>query len=120
MKILLTIFCVLMVLFGGGCAIVLVGGAGIGNALSAAPFALLPGGVAALNIAVLAALWGKARPAKWAFVTLVILDALVVLAILIAWGSFGLSEPALNWMAALTAAAFAAKGILTAATLKEL
>lgn len=119
MKILLTILCAIMVLFGGGCALVLVGGSGIGSVLQSVPFALIPGGIAALNLAVLAALWGFAKPSKAVFITLVILDGLVVLAILASWASMGLSDSELNMLAGLTAGAFAAKGILTFAMLKE-
>jgi hypothetical protein len=119
MKIILTILCAIMVLFGGGCAIVLMGGSGIGGVFNAVGFAALPGGIAALNIAVLMALWGKSKPGSWVFVTLAILDLVVVCAVLLLWASFGLSDPVTNWIAGLTAAAFGAKGILTLVYLKE-
>ena len=119
MKILLTILCAIMVLFGGGCALLLAGGNGIGNLFQALPFAFIPGGIAALNVAVLAALWGFAKPSPGVFIILVILDGLVVLAVLLAWASMGLADSELNMLAGLTAAAFAAKGLLNFAMLKE-
>ncbi len=111
MKIILTILCGLMVLFAGGCAVI---------ALAAGPLALLPGGVAALNIFVLIALYGSSKPAKWAFVTLIILDALWVLVLLMAWASGGFSDPLLNLWAAGFIGTVALKGALTFAMLRKL
>lgn len=79
MKVLLTILCALVVLFAGGCAVLLVAGSGIGGALFAAPVALIPGGLAFLNILVIGAIWGKIKARKGAFLALVIIDAFVVL-----------------------------------------
>ena len=119
MKILLTILCGLMVLFAGGCALLLVGGSGFGGMFQSVPFALIPGGIAVLNLAVLGAIWGFAKPSRAAFITLMVLDALVVLIILVTWASFGLADSQVNMLAGLTAGAFAAKGLLTGAVLQE-
>ena len=61
MRILLGILCGIMVLFGGGCAIV---------AAAAGPVALVPAGIATLNVLVLIALFGTAKPVLWAFTCL--------------------------------------------------
>ena len=119
MKIMLTILCGLMVLFGWGCALLLVGGSGFGGMFQSVPFALIPGGIAVLNLAVLGAIWGFAKPSRAAFITLMVLDALVVLIILVTWASFGLADSQVNMLAGLTAGAFAAKGLLTGAVLQE-
>jgi hypothetical protein len=119
MKILLTILCAIMVLFGGGCALLLFSGAGYNGMFQSVPLALIPAGIAALNLGVLAALWGFARASKPVFVTLIILDAVVVLLVLVTWFGFGLADSEVNTLAGLTAGAFAAKGILTFATLKD-
>ena len=109
-----------MVLFGGGCALLLVGGSGYGGMFQSVPLALIPGAIAVLNLAVLAAMWGFAKPSKPAFIALMALDALVVLIILVTWGSFGLADSEVNMLAGLTAEAFAAKGLLTGALRREL
>ncbi|MCB1380408.1 MAG: hypothetical protein KDK89_18875 [Alphaproteobacteria bacterium] len=115
MKILLTILSAIMVLFAGGCTLMMLGSGGGGAMfLGGGGLALIPGGVLALNLAMLAALWGKARPGKWVFVTLAILDAIVVAIVLLTWSSFGLGDPSLNWLAGLTAFGFAVKGVLSA------
>lgn len=119
MKILLTILCGLMVLFAGGCALLLVGGSGFGGMFQSVPFALIPGGIAVLNLAVLGAMWGIAKPSRAVFITLMVLDALVVLIVLVTWGAFGLADSQVNMLAGLTAGAFAAKGLLTGAVLQE-
>jgi hypothetical protein len=120
MKVILTIFCVLIILFAGGCALVLFAEGGTSAGLSALSLALIPGGIAALNVAVIAALWGLAKPASWVFIVLAVLDAIVVILVLAFWASAGWGEPSLDMLTLLTAAAFAAKGILSVAVLREL
>jgi hypothetical protein len=113
MKILLTILCALMVLFAGGCALLVLGGNGLDGVLSAGPFVLILAGIACLNLMVLGALWGFAKPSKPAFLTLVVLDAIVVVVIGFFWAEMGLGDEELNMLVAVTMAAFAAKGLLT-------
>ena len=67
MKIILTIFCVCIILFGGGCAIILAG-SGVDNLM------LLPLAVVALNLAVLAALYGWGNMPAWPLYILAIID----------------------------------------------
>lgn len=58
MKIILTIMCACIILFGGGCA-VLLASSGVGGLI------LLPLAIVALNLAVLAALHGWADMPAW-------------------------------------------------------
>lgn len=85
MKIILGIICGLVVLFAGGCAVVLV----IAEATDsgAAALALIPGGIAALNVLVLMALFGKSQPQRWAFYVLAGLDVLAAIIMAIFWSS---------------------------------
>jgi hypothetical protein len=62
MKIILTIMCACIILFGGGCA-VLLASSGMGS--GAGGLILLPLAVVALNLAVLAALYGWADMPAW-------------------------------------------------------
>lgn len=113
MKIILTILCAIIVLFAGGCALTLVAGSGIGGAIFAAPFALIPAGLAFLNILVIGALWGKMKVRKGAFLTLVILDALVVLMSLPLIAEVGLNNTEDFMLLGVPVLLFALKGIFT-------
>ena len=77
MKIILAIFCGLMVLFAGGCALILVSGSGYNGMFQSLPMAVIPGGIAALNVLVLLALFGARKPQGWAFYVLAVVDVLV-------------------------------------------
>jgi hypothetical protein len=113
LRVLLTILCAIIVLFAGGCALTLVAGSGIGGALFAAPFALIPGGLAFLNILVIGALWGKMKVRKGAFLTLAILDALVVLMSLPLIAEVGIGNTEDFLLIGLPVLLFVLKGIFT-------
>jgi hypothetical protein len=85
MKIILGIICGLVVLFAGGCAVVLVMAQATDS--GAAALALIPGGIAALNVLVLMALFGKSQPQRWAFYVLAGLDVLAAIIMAIFWSS---------------------------------
>ena len=85
MKIILGIICGLVVLFAGGCAIMLVVAQATDS--GAAALALIPGGIAALNVLVLMALFGKSQPQRWAFHVLAGLDVLAAIIMAIFWSS---------------------------------
>ncbi len=85
MKIILGIICGLVVLFAGGCAVMLVVAQATDS--GAAALALIPGGIAALNVLVLMALFGKSQPQRWAFHVLAGLDVLAVIIMAIFWSS---------------------------------
>ena len=53
----------------------------------AAALALIPGGIAALNVLVLMALFGKSQPQRWAFHVLAGLDVLAAIIMAIFWSS---------------------------------
>lgn len=113
MKAVLAIFCGLMVLFAGGCALVLFSGSGYSGTFESLPGALIFGGIAALNLLVLAALSGKRKPQSWAFYTLAVLDALVVVALGLMWSGFGLGDSGINTLGVILIGGFALKGVLT-------
>ena len=75
MKTILTIFCVLAALFGGGCALTIGANAG--------PVALLPLAVLVLNCLILAALWGSKTPWPPAFYILGVIDLLIALGMVV-------------------------------------
>jgi hypothetical protein len=85
MKIILGIICGLVVLFAGGCAVMLVVAQATDS--GAAALALIPGGIAALNVLVLMALFGKSQPQRWAFHVLAGLDVLAAIIMAIFWSS---------------------------------
>ncbi len=74
MKTILTIFCGCIILFGGGCAVLLVG-SGVNQ------LAILPLAVVALNLAVLAALYGWANMPAWPLFFLAIVDFILAVGI---------------------------------------
>ena len=105
MKIILALLCILMLLFGGGCALMT---AGFGGNLGVVPIA-----IAVFNSLVLVAIFGWADPWKPAFYILAVVDALIAIGVIVAAFSIGGSDPTLwNW-ATLIAGAFALKGALT-------
>jgi hypothetical protein len=112
MKIILTVFCVLMALFGGGCALVLL------NA-STGPFLLIPLGILVLNGLILAALWGWKAPWRPAFYILGVIDIVIAIGWLIFLFSAGLTRDPSGFFVGLVVAAFAIKGILTLAYAKD-
>ncbi len=120
MKILLAIFCILMVLFAGGCALILVTGSGYNGMFQSLPLALIPGGVAALNVLLLMAMFGTKQTHLWAFYVLAVLDAIVVLILFLVWASIGFKDSDVNTLGAGLTAAFAVKAVLTVLTARSL
>ena len=78
MKIILGIICGLVVLFAGGCAVMLVVAQATDSGLVFLPLAL--GGA-------LMALFGKSQPQRWAFYVLAGLDVLAAIIMAIFWSS---------------------------------
>lgn len=106
MKVMLALLCIVMLLFGGGCALTL-GGYG-GGAL-----VLIPIAVAVFNGLVLAALFGWSEPWRPAFYILAIADVIVAIGTLIAAFSIATSDQSvLPWGLAM-AGGFGLKGFLT-------
>jgi hypothetical protein len=105
MKYILAAMCVLVVLFMGGCAVL---------AFGAGPSALLPAGIAFLNIAILGALFGWQIKWKPAFYILGVAD--LILAAICGYfsavmGSYGGNLEVV--LLAAVAGVFAVKGILS-------
>lgn len=103
MKYLLAAMCGIVVLFMGGCAIISV---------AAMPFPLIPAALAALNVAVLGALFGWKFQWWPAFYILGAIDLLIAVVALFTAGSMGPQDQPVFWIAA---AVFALKGVLSIA-----
>ena len=85
MKIILAIMCGLVVLFAGGCAVVILfSGFTSGGAL----LAIVPGAIAALNVLVLMGLYGSSAPQPAAFYVLAVLDVVAAAILAMGWTSF--------------------------------
>jgi len=112
-KIILGIFCGLMVLFAGGCALIFLAGSGYNGMFQSVPGAVIPGGIAALNVLVLIALFGTSKPQRWAFYVLGGLDVIVVLALGAMWVGYGFQDQEVNVLGSLICGAFALKAALT-------
>lgn len=100
MKYILAAMCGIVVLFMGGCAIV---------AVQAMPLPLIPAAIAALNVAILGALFGWNFQWRPAFYILGVIDLAVALGAAVAAGSMGPDGPVF-WIAAVL---FALKGVLS-------
>lgn len=118
MKIILGIMCGLVVLFAGGCAVILV----IAQATDsgAAALALIPGGVAALNVLVLLALFGKQRPQRWAFYVLAALDVVAAIIMAIFWSSISFQVSDIWTLAVPVIAVLLLKAALTVLVARKL
>lgn len=118
MKIILGIMCGLVVLFAGGCAVILV----IAQATDsgAAALALIPGGVAALNVLVLLALFGKQRPQRWAFYVLAALDVVAAIAMAIFWSSISFQVSDIWTLAVPVIGVLLLKAVLTVLVARKL
>lgn len=120
MRIILVILCGLTALFAGGCALILFLGSGYNGMFQSSPAALMVGGIAALNILVILAFYGKRPAMRWPFYVLAGLDVLAVLVVIGFWASFGLRDGAVNMLASVVAGFFALKGGLTVAAVRKL
>jgi hypothetical protein len=87
MKIILAIFCGLMVLFAGGCALILIADGSYSSGSGSVALSVVPGGVAALNVLMLLGMFGKKEPQRWAFYVLAGVDVLAALALAALWAS---------------------------------
>ncbi|MFO1133444.1 MAG: hypothetical protein U1E16_15720 [Hyphomicrobiales bacterium] len=118
MKIILGIMCGLVVLFAGGCAIVLVFAEMTDR--GAAALALIPGGVAALNVLILMALFGKSQPQRWAFYVLAGLDLLGAVVMAIFWSSISFQVSDIWTIAVPVIAVLLVKAVLTVLVAQKL
>jgi hypothetical protein len=118
MKIILGIICGLVVLFAGGCAVVLVMAQATDS--GAAALALIPGGIAALNVLVLMALFGKSQPQRWAFYVLAGLDVLAAIIMAIFWSSIASQVNDIWALAVPVIGVLVLKAVLTAQVARKL
>jgi hypothetical protein len=108
MPTVLGILCGLMILFAGGCAIVLLGA-------GALPIAAIPAAIVAANVLVILALQGKRKPSFGAFAALACLDLVIgvpMLSVILADPRTLFDDDFQGGML-LLAVALVAKGILT-------
>jgi hypothetical protein len=119
-KIILGIFCGLMVLFAGGCAVLLLTGAGYNGMFQSLPGTIFFGGIAALNVLVLLALFGSSSKQRWPFYVLAVLDIILVLGLLAMWAGYGFQDQETNVLGALICGGFALKAALTLLTVRRI
>jgi hypothetical protein len=112
-KVILIALCGIMVLFSGGCALILFTGSGYNGMFQTLPGALIFGGITALNLLVLAALLGKRKPQSWAFHTLGGLDVIAVIVLALMWSGFGTQDSEVNVIGSVLIGGFALKAALT-------
>jgi hypothetical protein len=110
MKTILAALCGLAVLFAGGCAVLLVRESGGGGLL---PFALIPLCIAALNVAALLALCGRARLRAWVFSLLALLDVAAAAIMGLFWLSVSFQVKDIWTIAAPAIAVLLVKAVLT-------
>lgn len=105
MKVVLTILCALVALFGGGCAVVLFGNAGL--------LSLLPLAVLVLNGLVVYGLWSADQRWRPAYYILGVVDGLIAIGLFITFFSAGLNSSGPDGVLLLLPLAFLGKGVLT-------
>jgi hypothetical protein len=118
MKIILAIMCGLVVLFAGGCAIVLLVSQVTDS--GAAALALIPGAIAALNVLILMALYGKSPPQRWAFYVLAALDVAAAVVMGMFWNSFSFQVGDIWTIAVPVMAVLLLKAVLTVLVARQL
>jgi hypothetical protein len=115
MKILLTILCVGMLLFSGGCAVL----AGLSGVSGLAGLALIPVAVFVLNVIVLVALYSGPATLKIPLRILGVVDFLVAIGFLFGMAFVARDVGPMAGFGLLIAFAFAAKGALTFWLIKQ-
>lgn len=113
MKIILAIFCGLMVLFAGGCALILIADGSYSSGSGSVALAVVPGGVAALNVLMLLGMFGKKEPQRWAFYVLAGVDVLAALALAALWASLAPQMADIAIIAVPLIGLFLLKAVLT-------
>lgn len=93
MKVILGIFCALMVLFAGGCVLILLSELAYGGGGETVALALIPAAIAVLNVLVLLPLFGSSPPRRWAFYLLAAVDVAAALVMGAIWASMASQMP---------------------------
>jgi hypothetical protein len=120
MKIILAIFCGLMVLFAGGCAVILIADGSYSSGSGSVALAVVPGSVAALNVLMLLGMFGKKEPQRWAFYVLAGADVLAALALAAVWASFAPQIADIAVIALPLIGLFLLKAVLTVLMVRRL
>jgi hypothetical protein len=120
MKIILAIFCGLMVLFAGGCAVILIADGSYSSGSGSVALAVVPGSVAALNVVMLLGMFGKKEPQRWAFYLLAGADVLAALALAVLWASLAPQMADIAVIALPLIGLFLLKAVLTVLMVRRL
>ncbi len=120
MRTILAIFCVLMALFAGGCVVILLPGIGGRGGEFFFVFALFPAAATALNILVLAIIFGKAKPQREPFYFLSAFDLVLAVVIASLWLVIFPSPVIERLIATLVILALLAKAVLQLAASRGL
>jgi hypothetical protein len=120
MKIILAIFCGLMVLFAGGCAVILIADGSYSSGSGSVALAVVPGSVAALNVVMLLGMFGKKEPQRWAFYVLAGADVLAALALAALWASLAPQMADIAVIALPLIGLFLLKAVLTVLMVRRL
>jgi len=120
MKIILAIFCGLMVLFAGGCAVILIADGSYSSGSGSVALAVVPGSVAALNVLMLLGMFGKKEPQRWAFYLLAGADVLAALALAVLWASLAPQMADIAVIALPLIGLFLLKAVLTVLMVRRL
>jgi hypothetical protein len=120
MKIILAIFCGLMVLFAGGCAVILIADGSYSSGSGSVALAVVPGSVAALNVLMLLGMFGKKEPQRWAFYLLAGADVLAALALAALWASLAPQMADIAVIALPLIGLFLLKAVLTVRMVRRL
>jgi hypothetical protein len=120
MKIILAIFCGLMVLFAGGCAVILIADGSYSSGSGSVALAVVPGSVAALNVVMLLGMFGKKEPQRWAFYVLAGADVLAALALAALWASLAPQMADIAVIALPLIGLFLLKAVLTVLMVRKL
>jgi hypothetical protein len=120
MKIILAIFCGLMVLFAGGCAVILIADGSYSSGSGSVALAVVPGSVAALNVVMLLGMFGKKEPQRWAFYLLAGADVLAALALAVLWASLAPQMADIAVIALPLIGLFLLKAVLTVLMVRKL
>ena len=113
MKVLLTIMCGLVVLFAGGCVLLLIGSSGMSGTLFGGSFVVLPAGLAVLNALAIGALWGKFTSMSGTLLALAIIDGIAVAMLVVPLIGLVASDMEAAMFLAIPALPLAVKGVLT-------
>jgi hypothetical protein len=119
-KIILAIFCGLMVLFAGGCALILIADGSYSSGSGSVALAVVPGSVAALNVLMLLGMFGRKEPQRWAFYVLAGVDVLAALALGALWASLAPQMADIAVIAVPLVGLFLLKAILTLRVVRSL